>query len=749
MPGISFSGIGSGIDTASIVQKLMAVEQQPLLLLQRQQAVLQSKQAVYQQFRTQLQAISGAASALNIPTAFTTVAATSSDTAIATISSDSGAVAGNYALSVTQLAQSQKISSSAKTDTTSPLNLAPGTFTVNGKQVTVDGTDSLRSIAQKINGLGSGVTASLIDGGSGSAYLTITSSKTGAASTVAMADLSGNTLSALGIASGTSTTIREPITGGATSVGFNDQSTTLKTLIPGLPDSMTLNVNGSDVTVDTTTDTLQSLANKLSAVANVTASVRSVTVDGKTQYKLDVKGTDGNAPTFTGDTLSTALGLVKTKVSNEMVQAKDAAYSLDGVHLTSASNTITTAIPGATLTLLKGTDATPGTATLTLASDTAGAIGKIKSMIDAYNNAVDFINDQSAFDKDTFRTGILFGDSVAQQVQDNLISMVIQTVPGISGKYTSLQSLGFSVDEQNHLKVDDSTLTSALQSDPTTVAKLFQATGSSTDANLSFVTSTSKTKTAGAGSYAVNITQAATLGSFTGEAAQASASTYSETLTFNGSLFGSTAYKLTRPSGSTAADTVRAINTDAKLKDLLTASLDSNGKLLITSKKYGGNGNFTVGSDHEAATDNSGIGYGANGTKVTGLDVAGTINGEAATGAGQYLTGNSGNAKTDGLQIMYSGSGTGAVGSIQFTKGVGAGLGDLMLSFTDPVSGLLTSTDNSIKTQLDDMASEITDFQARLTSKQAELEAKYNAMESAISKLQGQAAQLSAILAAK
>jgi hypothetical protein len=51
---------------------------------------------------------------------------------------------------------------------------------INGKALAVTATDTLTTIAQRINGLGAGVTASLVDGGSGSAYLTLASNTTGA-----------------------------------------------------------------------------------------------------------------------------------------------------------------------------------------------------------------------------------------------------------------------------------------------------------------------------------------------------------------------------------------------------------------------------------------------------------------------------------------------------------------------------------------------------------------------------------------
>ncbi len=744
LSGISFSGLGSGIDTTSIVQKLMAIEQQPIQLIQRQQQAVAGKQTIFAAFRTQLQSITSASAALNLASTFNTVAASSSDATVATITNDTTSTAGVYTLAVSKLAQANKISSTAQADTTTALNLPASSFVINGKQVNLDGSESLRGIAQKINAAGANVTASLIDGGAGSAYLTLTSTQTGAGSKLSLSNLSGTTLSTLGLTSGAST-VRETIAGGATSVAFSSQTDTLQTLIPGLPQNMDITVNGTTVSIDTSVDSLQSLSNKLSAITNVTSAARAVTVNGASVYKLDIKGTDGNAPTITANALTDALGITQAGAPHELLAAQDAVYTLDNIHLTSASNTITTAIPGATIKLLKADVTTPPTTQISLTQDSSGTISKIQSMVDAYNTTVDFISTQSAFDSKTFQTGILFGDPVAQQVQTNLQSMVTSKVPGLSTKYQSLQALGFKLDDTGHLSFDNATVSAALSTNSADVAALFQASGSSQNTALSYVSSTSKTKTAGTGSYAVQISQAATQGSNTGEMAQTATSTIDENLTFNGALFGTTPYVFKVSTGSTAADTVRSINSDAKLKDLVSASLDGTGKLMLTSKKFGNNGNFSVGSSQQAAANNSGIGYGSGGVAVHGVDVAGTINGEPATGSGQYLSGNNGNRNTEGLQIQYTGTATGSVGDMKFVKGIGSGMSDLMLSLTDPTNGLLTNTDNTLTSQMTDMTNEITDLQSRLALKQTELTNKYNAMEMAISSLKQQAAQLTAV----
>jgi flagellar hook-associated protein 2 len=745
LSGITFGGLSSGIDTDGIISRLMQIEAIPLQRLQFRQQQLSAQQGVYSQFRGALQALSTASGSLNNAAAFNPISASSSDTEVATITGSSSAVAGTYSLTVSKLAQAQKVSSAAQTDTTTALGQA-GKFVVNGRMVEVVASDSLRTVAQKINEAGAGVVASLIDGGAGNAYLTLSSGKTGASNKIQIADVSGTVLSNLGVVSGVAA-IRETVTNGATSTAFTSSTTAVGTLMSASGiGAASFTVNGTQVDVDLSTDNLQQIADKVNAaVTGVTATVRSVTKDGSTVYKLDIVGTAGT-PTFadvSGNALA-ALGVVQQGYANSLVTAQDAEYKLDGVSLTSSSNTVSTAIPGATLTLLKADVTEPETSTLTLTRDTTAVKGKIKEFTEAYNNAVGFIRQYSAFDKDTFDTGPLFGDPVAQRVEQAVNNLVFGNVPGLTGTYTNLTTLGFKVDNEGKLSFDEGVLTQAIENAPEAVGNLFRSTGLGSTTDLQYVSSNGKTVATGTGSYDVSITALATKGSYVGELAQTAPSTVSEILTFSGSLFGSTPYKLTLPVGSTLADTISKINNDATLRELVTAS-DDGGKLKVESKRYGVAGNFTLVSDFEAAADNSGIGVGSLGTVVLGTDIVGTINGEAATGSGQFLTGNTGNANTEGLQILYTGTATGMIGTVSLRKGVGTQMNDLMGLFTDSVSGMLTATDQSLTTQADDIKQQITDLKSRLELKQVDLRTRFTAMEQAISRLQGQASRLGAL----
>jgi flagellar hook-associated protein 2 len=135
---------------------------------------------------------------------------------------------------------------------------------------------------------------------------------------------------------------------------------------------------------------------------------------------------------------------------------------------------------------------------------------------------------------------------------------------------------------------------------------------------------------------------------------------------------------------------------------------------------------------------------------VDGTDVAGTINGEACTGKGQILTGNSGNLKTDGLVIKATATTTGSFGTICVTKGVASTLADYLNFITEPLNGLIDTTESSLQSKMTDIDKDIAKYEERIALKQDQLLAKFAAMESAMGRLQSegnyiasQAAQLS------
>ena len=738
--GINFGGLASGMDTEGIISKLVSIQKQPIARLQQQQQKYLKQADVIAALKGQISNVAQSANSLLTADAFSAVIPANSDSSVASLVMSGVGQAGNYTLSVSKLAQAQKISSGAQSSVSTALGQT-GQFTINGKLVSVDSTDSLSSVARKINDLSPGATASIINGGTGNAYLTITSSNSGISGKPQLSDLTGSFLSSIGVL-GATENIRLPITNGAAGINFSSSSDNIGSSlgVTGLS-AQTIKVNGVDVSINLQSDSLQAVADKInSASTGATASVVSVTEGVNTKYRLEITG--ASSPTFVdaGNTLAT-LGIVQKTASNELVAAQDASYKVDGVSLTSSTNTIEGVIPGGKITLLKADATTPPTTTLSIKSDTDAVANRIKSFTDSYNTAVKFITDNSQFDGDTYETGPLFGDPVARQFLSTMNSLLMSNIPGLTGNYKNFTDIGIRIDGTGSLSVDSSKLNTAIQTDSEGVRKLFQNFGSSSSSSVVYISGTSSTQPSSPSSYGVNITQVATKTQYVAATAKTSNNTTSETLTFSGNLIGSSSYNLTIDVGSNLQTIIDKINNDTKLKDLLTASNNS-GKLQIDSKRFGSNGLFNVVSNQSPLGSNSGVGFNP-GTLTNGLDVAGTINGESAMGVGQFLTGTKTDGKALGLQIQYSGTSTGNAGNITFTRGMSGIVNSALTMFTDIASGITVTTEKALRDQGELIKNQIDTINKRAAETITELRAKFSQMEQQISKVQQQGARLS------
>jgi flagellar hook-associated protein 2 len=176
----------------------------------------------------------------------------------------------------------------------------------------------------------------------------------------------------------------------------------------------------------------------------------------------------------------------------------------------------------------------------------------------------------------------------------------------------------------------------------------------------------------------------------------------------------------------------------------VTASADATGHLVLTHNTYGNGGSFTT-----AETGN--LLWTGPGTRTVnnGKDVAGTINGEAATGSGQTLTGNSGQANIAGLVIQYTGTSQNAdIGTVNLTFGTAELFDRLLYNITDATSGYLSFKQESLQNSIKGYETRITDMETMLDQEKERMTAKFIAMETAMSKIQQQSNWLAGQLSA-
>jgi flagellar hook-associated protein 2 len=219
----------------------------------------------------------------------------------------------------------------------------------------------------------------------------------------------------------------------------------------------------STATIDipSSNTTLQEAVNSINqGNYGVTASVVTDSVGSRLVLASNTSGAAGNL-TVTSSAMSftTAPGL-------------DAQLTVDGVPVDSSTNTITTAIPGVTLSLGAADPNTP--VLISVEPDTDGAATALQNFVTDYNAVVGSINSQYTLDSNG-NEGVLAGDSMLQTLQSDLLSMVSTSVSGV-GNYVNLQSLGVEMQNDGTLQIDSSTLSSALSSDYSDVQKFFQST---------------------------------------------------------------------------------------------------------------------------------------------------------------------------------------------------------------------------------------------------------------------------------
>lgn len=197
-PLLSFGGITSGLDTKAIIDALLKVQGKPIELLQVKQANFTTLRKKYESLETKLDALRDRADDLRKAGGFLSFSAKSSSETVLAASASGDASPGTFQVTVSKLAAAEVSTSGgyADFDTTAVGNGTIG-ITVGGVAHSVSiasGTDTLEDVRDAINDAEIGVTATIVNEGSGATphKLVITGDQTGAAQTIAF-DLSGFT----------------------------------------------------------------------------------------------------------------------------------------------------------------------------------------------------------------------------------------------------------------------------------------------------------------------------------------------------------------------------------------------------------------------------------------------------------------------------------------------------------------------------------------------------------------------------
>lgn len=259
--------------------------------------------------------------------------------------------------------------------------------------------------------------------------------------------------------------------------------------------------SGSAVTVAVAAgaDNLTGVAAAINqADAGVTASV---VYDG-TAYHLVLTGANtGNAAAFsvsgTGGVAGLSYGVGVSGLTLKQSPA-NAGFSMNGITITSGSNTINGAVSGLTLTL-----SASGSATVTVSQDASPLEQAASSVVSALNNVLSTIGQYSSYSQ-TSGAGPLLGDVGLEILRNNLLDAIsgpaTELAPGTP--YGSLSAIGFTLSSGGTVSLNQQTFDAAAQSNYATVAGLLGATGSVANPEVTV----QQVGGAQAGSYAIDVT---------------------------------------------------------------------------------------------------------------------------------------------------------------------------------------------------------------------------------------------------
>lgn len=371
MATISSAGVGSGLDVESIITKLMAIERQPVDRLQTQASTIQTKISAFGQLQSAVSTFRDTSLALTRATTWGMTTASSSDATAISATTGDGAVAGNYAISVGELAKTE--SAVSRTYATADELIGAGTLRVE-----------IGSFGQ---------------------------------------------------------------------AGFAPQ-----------PNLAAANIDISP------TDTLATVRNKINAAG---AGVSAVIVNDTTGLRLVISSTNpgtGNVFRLSGDGGAADFGY-EPGVASAMTQTQAAAnaqVTINGLQVETSGNRLTDTIQGLTINLNKPNSS----AQISVVQDNDSIKKSVQAFADAYNALGKMLATQTKYDETTKKAGTLQGDSTAVGLQRQLRNILTGDSPA-SSVFENLNSVGITLQKDGTVKVDDAKLTSALNTNPAELRKMF------------------------------------------------------------------------------------------------------------------------------------------------------------------------------------------------------------------------------------------------------------------------------------
>jgi flagellar hook-associated protein 2 len=505
----------SGIDLNSMIESLVAIEQTKVTRVENEKNSFQLKIDAYGKLRSLLYDIKQKASTLSEMTSFDLFKSTSSDEDAVTITGGTGAVDGQYNVNVFQIAGNEKMISAnglitSQSTTLASQGITVGDISIGGVTITIDDNDTIQDLRSKINnatdakGKRLGITASVLKV-AGDNFRLVISAKDSGSTGVAYQDVTGSTLVDLGIitnAAGDKGNVAQALQSASdivsafNALGVGETVTYACTDHEGRAVSNTF-IKSADSTID---DFLKQVAATFHDAVTVTAETGgAITLTDKilgssrlTMTELTVGGADNEV----------AISQVGEAGAGVLSVGKDAYFSIEGLSMTSSTNSISEFVPGVTFDF--HAVATDMPVSVGLSRDFDAVTGKFKELLDAYNALSSYAGTATKAadpDDEESENGELAGDMTVRSIVNSVREAFRLQYNVLGSDLTSFSMIGLKSDSKTgELSVDEKKFKAALEKDFEGVQHLFVTLGVADNSNVTLGRSTKDTK---AGRYII------------------------------------------------------------------------------------------------------------------------------------------------------------------------------------------------------------------------------------------------------
>ena len=241
--------------------------------------------------------------------------------------------------------------------------------------------------------------------------------------------------------------------------------------------SFTINGQTKQVDLSTTGTSLEDVAAAINSTEGLGVQATILNNGSGTPHQLVLSskttGTEAAVTNITvtgNDDLATVLNFGSAGSTVTESPAANASLEVNGVAVSSQSNTVSGVLDGVTLTL---TGSSGSSNSMSISGDSKAVKDAIQTFVDRYNDVLKKIKQVTAFDVENQTSSALTGDSIARSIQSRLATVLNTTQS--DGAFQMLSEIGIRTDPiTGQLKVDNAVLDKALLEKPADVQALFR-----------------------------------------------------------------------------------------------------------------------------------------------------------------------------------------------------------------------------------------------------------------------------------